>query len=68
MAAVGSGEFTDLSREEQATHDWRLDRFEELGFDQDQRHKLESEGASWHEAKKLLDRGCPHPLVVRVLS
>lgn len=47
---------------------FRLRRFvDDLGFDLDDAELLAAHDVDWHEAARLLDRGCPHRLAVRLL-
>lgn len=47
---------------------WVEERLRELGFDDVQAVTLRMARADWHQAARLLDLGCDHDLVVRVLT
>lgn len=42
-------------------------RFLTLGFDELEARALASSGADWHEAKRLLDAGCPLAVALEIL-
>ena len=46
----------------------QLEQFRELGFNIRQRKALITARADWHEAKKLLDAGCPLDIAFDILS
>ena len=46
----------------------KLERFRDLGFNLRQRKTLIRSGADWHEAKKLIDAGCPLDIAFDILS
>lgn len=43
------------------------DRFVECGFEVTDAIELAAVHADWHEAQRLLERGCSHELVVKIL-
>jgi hypothetical protein len=47
---------------------WVERRFLQLGFTPDQARDLRQAGADWHEAERLLDRGCTHQLATTILT
>lgn len=46
---------------------WAVARMTQLGVSQEDAVELALAGISWHEVARLVDRGCPPALVVRVL-
>lgn len=48
--------------------EWRHTQMRRLGFDEVQADLLVSSGADWHEVERLLARGCPHSLVLQLLT
>jgi hypothetical protein len=47
---------------------YRVRRFRRLGFSREQRLRLADQGADWHEARDLIDRGCPADVAFDLLS
>jgi hypothetical protein len=47
---------------------WRRRRLRDLGFAEDEIRCLIEARADWHEAERLLLQGCPHHLIVRLLT
>lgn len=43
-------------------------RFRDLGFNELQAQALADLGVDWHDAEKLLDKGCDHPVALDILS
>lgn len=54
--------------EDERTVSWVEERFRELGFNDRQAAVLADARADWHEAKRMLDRGCPHLDAVDILT
>lgn len=46
---------------------WTVRRMLQLGVPRDDAVALARAGTSWHEVERLVERGCPPELVVRVL-
>ena len=47
---------------------WRIDRFDELGFELFTCLALAMKKVDWHDAKRLLDKGADHNRVVDLLG
>jgi hypothetical protein len=47
---------------------WRVDRFVRLGFNGEQVAALLEASVDAHEAERLVVAGCPHELVVSILT
>jgi hypothetical protein len=54
--------------DEEKTETWVEERFRELGFNELQSRALTISRADWHQAKRLLDNGCPHLEAVDILT
>jgi hypothetical protein len=46
---------------------WREGRFVSLGFDRADAILLADEQVDWHQARELLERGCPHHFALLLL-
>lgn len=44
------------------------ERFLELGFNVLQAEALADAGADWHEAERLIEKGCPHSTALDILA
>jgi hypothetical protein len=54
--------------ERQEVEHWKHERFKELGFDDGEAQWLVMVGVDWHEAQRLILRGCDLVMVKRILS
>ena len=54
--------------EKEMVDTWVEERLRALGFDEVQSVTLRIARADWHQAARMLDMGCEHDLVVRVLT
>lgn len=55
-------------REEERIEMWRQEQLARLGFNETEIESLLEAGADYHEAGRLLRRGCPHVRVVEILG
>ena len=53
--------------EEEIVTSWNEERFRELGFPDTLAELLADDGADWHQARRLLETGCPHLIALRIL-
>jgi len=54
-------------RESRGLHYWHIDYFLSLRFERFQAEYLDLHNVSCHDAQDLLERGCPHDLVLAIL-
>lgn len=55
-------------REDERMALWRESQFARLGFDEPEIASLLEAQADYHDAARLLGRGCPHDRVVAILA
>ncbi len=53
--------------ESQKVHEYRLERFRELGFTPRTARMLEEKGVDWHDAENLLKAGCRVDTAYKIL-
>ncbi len=53
--------------EDDRTLSWVEEQFRHLGFNDWQAASLADAGCDWHDAKRLIDRGCSYELAIDVL-
>ena len=63
-AEVSAGQIT----EREAVWEHRVKMFRLLGFNPYQRRHLADSAADWHDAKDLIDAGCPVDIAFDILS
>lgn len=49
-------------------HDWRLERYLELGYPRHLAEVLELAHVDWHELARLLEDGCPPQIALEILT
>ena len=54
--------------EELRFHAWRRKQFRALEFSRVQTQCLDLAGADWHEAERLISRGCARDIAVEILT
>lgn len=55
-------------REDERIEMWRSEQLSRLAFNEAEIESLLEAGADYHEAARLLRRGCPHARVVEILA
>jgi hypothetical protein len=62
--ATTSHQTTD--RDELLVHNWRVERLTELGIHQTLAETC-ADHLDWHQVARLVQRGCPPPLALRII-